>query len=450
VAAHHGVRRVIVAAVVVAGFAAGYGLARSRAHDPAADVARDLDRAAGQLRSPSLHQRLSGIERLRGVAAFASAPSAGTTIATIARVIEELGAFVRNRARPAQPAATAGPPGTVERDVRAAVVALGVALANPLREYIHPRAVDLRGTDLAGADLTRLELGSVDLSGADLRATRLHGVRLRAATLDRANLRGVDLRGADLEDAKLVGTDLAGANLVGIRLRGTVISRTILDRANLDGVDFTGAHVFGVSFTGATGLGPDDALVFNALPVLGSSVPAERLAGIATLARFLAGAPTDRADLVGIADEALVSLVSKHKGPTDTPWPPPPPADVQAALTALLGHPRPTDVPLQLGEAHLQGADLRGANLRNADLHTANLTGANLRGADLSRADMWAADLTFADLTGADLTGAAIGNHTFGSAKGLTSEQVATVHFGPDARLPAGVTGPLPTPTSTR
>jgi len=356
-------------------------------------------------------------------------------------------------------AATAGPPGRVDQEVQAALTALGAALGNglisgPNRHRRNNEEIHLRGVDLAGADLTRLDLDLVDLSRVDLRAARLAATSLSGARLELANVRDLDLRGVNLTSAKLNGADLTGANLDGVSLERAILRDAIVERADLTGVELTGAYVTGLRFTGATGLSPDHVLVFTAVTALASSAPDTRLGAITTLARYLPGAPADRADLVGIADDALLVLIHQHKGPTDTPWPPPLAADIQAPLTVLVGHRRLPDQILQLTKAHLQGANLERANLHGADLHSADLTGANLRGADLSRADLWAADLTFADLTGADVAGADVAGAAFSSdlstVKGLTAEQVTVAHFGPNARLPAGLKRPDPTPAPTR
>jgi uncharacterized protein YjbI with pentapeptide repeats len=442
----------VAAAAVVLAAVATYAFVRLSRDDAGREATRQIDRAAEQLRSSSPEQRLAGIESLRSLAAATSRPNDRAAADRVLRMSDELTSLVRTRARPARPATSSGPPGRVDPEVQAALTALGVVLRLIGRghNYLRIDRVSLAEADLAGADLTGLDLSYVDLSRIDLRTARLTGAILLGATLDAANLRGNDLRGIDVRGASLAGTDLTGANLGGLNLEATTLRGTVLDRADLNGVRFAGAYIDALRFALATGLSRGHILVLTAVNALHSSTVEKRRSGAHTLAQYLRDAPAGQPtvpDPVAVAEDGLVWFVNQHKGPTDTTHPRPPPADVQAALTALFGHPRPPTRRLTLDKAHLQGAALVRANLSNVGLHNANLVGANLRGADLSRSDLWAADLTFADVTGANLTDAAIDTHTLSAVKGLTSAQVAAANLGSNVRFPPGVAGPYPTPT---
>jgi uncharacterized protein YjbI with pentapeptide repeats len=84
----------------------------------------------------------------------------------------------------------------------------------------------------------------------------------------------------------------------------------------------------------------------------------------------------------------------------------PPPTDIQAALTVIgrrktVGKEKPVD----LANAHLNGADLHDAHLNDAHLMFTHLNGANLDGADLNHADLGGANLNGARLIGTHLNG---------------------------------------------
>ena len=128
------------------------------------------------------------------------------------------------------------------------------------------------------------------------------------------------------------------------------------------------------------------------------------------------------------------------------------PADVQAAMDAILGYDKSKIVwdedlldlreagllsvnllekdlaGANLTRADLSWAELKGANLKGAilvdaelvgaDLRLTNLKGANLRGAKLAKAKLTGADMTDADLSGADLTDTTVAQAQLDSAYG--------------------------------
>ncbi len=147
-----------------------------------------------------------------------------------------------------------------------------------------------------------------------------------------------------------------------------------------------------------------------------------RVGGVQALSRLIHDSPVHHDDVV----EVLAAFVSDRAPAAAQPAVPPsqslappqsPPADVQAALTALAHRPRRPErraialagtclAGADLTGANLAGADLRGTSLARADLRRADLADANLRDADLTAAKLAAADLTGADLSLAKLTGA--------------------------------------------
>jgi Pentapeptide repeats (8 copies) len=84
--------------------------------------------------------------------------------------------------------------------------------------------------------------------------------------------------------------------------------------------------------------------------------------------------------------------------------------DIQAVLTVLGRRtPRRGEVPLNLAETNLQGANLGGLNLQGAILWDVNLQGAHLAETDLQGAILWDANLQGAQLDGVNLQGANLG-----------------------------------------
>jgi hypothetical protein len=161
-----------------------------------------------------------------------------------------------------------------------------------------------------------------------------------------------------------------------------------------------------------------------------------RVGSVQALGRLIHDSPIHHDDIIEVLTAFIRDRVSvterdtgTHRVVEDLISPPEsaaahsvPPADVQAALTAIAHRPRRperraialADVDLvgaDLGNANLTGADLAKANLANvrlrrADLAGANLRGANLVGADLANSDLTSANLSVADLTSADIVGA--------------------------------------------
>jgi uncharacterized protein YjbI with pentapeptide repeats len=159
-----------------------------------------------------------------------------------------------------------------------------------------------------------------------------------------------------------------------------------------------------------------------------------RVGGVQALARLMQDSPIHHDDII----EVLASFIrdrtlttARSAGGSETvrelahlpealPAHPAPPADVQAALTALAHRPqRPERRSIALAGTDLTGADLGGANLVGADLVGAELGRVNLQGADLTGANLRTVQLNRADLTRAALTGANL------SAANLTAAELA-------------------------
>jgi hypothetical protein len=147
-----------------------------------------------------------------------------------------------------------------------------------------------------------------------------------------------------------------------------------------------------------------------------------RIGGVQALGRLMHDSPIHHDDIVEvlaafIRDRAPVAGSNLTvKGATQqSPLvqvpvsPTPPPADVQAALTALAHRPRrPERRAIALAGADLAGADLSGANFAHAELSGADLAKANLQRADLAGANLRGVNLGGARLAGADLIGASL------------------------------------------
>ncbi|MCP2097402.1 MULTISPECIES: pentapeptide repeat-containing protein [Actinosynnema] len=183
----------------------------------------------------------------------------------------------------------------------------------------------------------------------------------------------------------------------------------------------------------------------KALERLGSDELYVRIGGIHALEHVMRDSPQHHGHVVKV----LVAFIRERtprradETPTNERWmhppigteppelPDEPPADVQAALTALGQRPtRPrrernqidlsrlhlTKVNLantNFGNVNLDGADLRKARLWDADLRRVDLLKADLRnayldGADLRNAYLWEVDLREASLQSTDLRGAVL------------------------------------------
>jgi pentapeptide repeat protein len=141
-----------------------------------------------------------------------------------------------------------------------------------------------------------------------------------------------------------------------------------------------------------------------------------RLGGIYALQGVMKDSPGDQPAVIAV----LCAFVRDHA--PSIPGrrggiPPPPPTDIQAALTVVGsrntandGHTTVVDLNhTQLASAQLVDASFPGANLFGANLTAAHLRGAILAGANLENANFVGADLRDATLTGAESLGADFG-----------------------------------------
>jgi len=136
-----------------------------------------------------------------------------------------------------------------------------------------------------------------------------------------------------------------------------------------------------------------------------------RLGGIYTLQRIAQDSDRDLHTVV----EVLCAFVRGHGlGPEDDSYDKDlyghrPPADVQAALTAIGRVHLPGNSYIDLEGAHLERANLIRANLSGAFLTEAKLTGATMVEVDLSGAILSGASLDYATPHDANLAGADLG-----------------------------------------
>lgn len=87
---------------------------------------------------------------------------------------------------------------------------------------------------------------------------------------------------------------------------------------------------------------------------------------------------------------------------------------------------------VDLGNAHLEGANLVGSVLKKADLHRAQLKNANLAEAVLQGADLWQTNFEGANLNCADLNGALLSEANFEGAN-LAGAKLKSARY-PSAR----------------
>ncbi|GAA4639584.1 hypothetical protein GCM10023196_101750 [Actinoallomurus vinaceus] len=213
----------------------------------------------------------------------------------------------------------------------------------------------------------------------------------------------------------------------------------------------------------------------KAVEQLGSDSPEVRLGAIFALQRLAGDSGRDHNTIMDV----LAAYVRVHAPRANARTPGEPDADVQAALTVLVGNDRMREpysldlhgirIPgaelasaasnsagrdtyfhgpyLTATELRREGwhvADLRGANLEGADLsravlgaadlgssnlrqavlRNAHLYGARLHGADLTGARLNGADLRSADLTGAQLNGADLRSADLTRVRGMTPDQI--------------------------
>lgn len=162
----------------------------------------------------------------------------------------------------------------------------------------------------------------------------------------------------------------------------------------------------------------------EAIKLLASASPTERLGGIYALERIMRDSEKDYDTVVQV-----LSAYIRHSAPVDAgsePAPEPgdrrPSDDLQAALSVLGRRPKRAEEKLAVD---LRRTDLRGAGLVGANLRGALLIGANLEGADLGAADLSAAHLTSARVRRVNLTGARLER---ASMKGADLEGTWMVH----------------------
>lgn len=162
------------------------------------DIVARLDKAAGQLGSSDIPQRLRGVREMER----AARESPGDYWP----VMELLTAVVRDRAGASKPQVQAEEGQPVSVDVQAILDVLGrrnrpKSESHAAEEWKNPHEVlDLHNTVLREANLYQADLSRAELWGCDLA-----GTNLREADLRKANLLWSDLRRADLTDANLTG-----------------------------------------------------------------------------------------------------------------------------------------------------------------------------------------------------------------------------------------------------
>ncbi|MFI0817230.1 pentapeptide repeat-containing protein [Streptomyces sp. NPDC021098] len=155
----------------------------------------------------------------------------------------------------------------------------------------------------------------------------------------------------------------------------------------------------------------------EAIKLLGSDNPTQRIGGIYALERIMRDSERDHAAIVEVLAAYIRNppsgakpdqLDANEKEPCNIDLE----QHIQAALTVLCRRPRrPETFRINLARANLRGADLTNARLDGADLSGAQLQEANLDFAQLKKANLSDAQLTKArmdnaQMQGADLNGA--------------------------------------------
>lgn len=258
-------------------------------------------------------------------------------------------------------------------------------------EWTDPPVVEVQAAlDVLGRLPARGGTPRGDLTGAHLEGARLAGADLHGAQLNGAHLEGAQLEGAHLEGAYLERAHLEGAHLNGSRLEGAQLEGAHLEGAYLERAHLEDAQLSWAHLEDArlTGAHLDRARLFEA---------------------FLGGASLAQAS----CKQAVL---------------------VQAKLKNVI-----------MVGASLQGAWLEGARLNGALLRRANLQGAQLQSAELDGAMLDEAHLEGASLHGAYLNGA-----RFGTAQGMTQEQINEAHGDDATILPEGLSRPGQWSTSER
>lgn len=128
-----------------------------------------------------------------------------------------------------------------------------------------------------------------------------------------------------------------------------------------------------------------------------------RVGGIQALGRLIHDSSIHHDDIIEVLDAFIRDRASVASGESRNPQVAgdlislpkssaprsAPPADVQAALTAIAHRPRrPERRPIALADIDLAGADLGRANLAGADLAGTNLSSTRLRRADMTGANL--------------------------------------------------------------
>ncbi|WP_329072530.1 pentapeptide repeat-containing protein [Amycolatopsis sp. NBC_01480] len=109
----------------------------------------------------------------------------------------------------------------------------------------------------AHAPAGAIDLSDCDLSRCDLAAARLSGILLARATLDHADLRKAYIGNGDLTGASLRGADLTDSHLAHARLSDARMQRADLTGADLRDADLAGADLAGTTVTNAQFIGAD-------------------------------------------------------------------------------------------------------------------------------------------------------------------------------------------------
>jgi len=254
-----------------------------------------FSKAAEQLGSEKIEERIGGIYTLERLAREAVASPQGADAYLYWTVIETLTAFVRERAKWPPTQATMSPvrqgddpldpgqdysevvklylaghkasvwPSELETDIQAVLTVIGRrpdagrACERRLVDLVDLRATDLRGGDLRDAHLERALFVNAHLEDAFFLDTHLEGAEfsyahLEGAKLPRAHLEGAWLYKAHLEGAILLGTHLEGATVWAAHLEGADLRGAHLERASLSDSDLTGAQLEGTDLSDVRGL----------------------------------------------------------------------------------------------------------------------------------------------------------------------------------------------------
>ncbi|MFF2101746.1 pentapeptide repeat-containing protein [Streptomyces sp. NPDC058202] len=208
----------------------------------------------------------------------------------------------------------------------------------------------------------------------------------------------------------------------------------------------------------------------EAIKLLGSDNPTQRLGGIHSLGRIMTDSARDRWPI----GEVLAAFVRARVPRRTDSQAPQQKLDVQAALSVIGRNPlgfrrlnlsrtdlrgyqlygldfsnvifRESDLSnCHLGGATLRRCDFEDAILQSADLFQAKLNRADLSGADASKANLSYAVLPKASLAGADLEGAKLYQARAAAARGLEYDQVDSCEHDGTTQFPPYITDWLKT-----